>query len=796
MADPQSQPCPERELIEAYAHDRLDAAGRRQAQRILEQSEPCRELFRRLTAGRYPRLPNYTIIGQVGKGGFGVVYKAVHHAKERTEALKVLFSKTPLLTSYFQNEVHLIARLKHPNIATLFEAQLSTPPLYYTMEFVEGERLNEYLKGHEASLAERIEIIKKVARATGYAHSQGVIHRDLKPQNILIDADGEPHIVDFGIAKKLAEVAPAEQGESEAAAGREGPVGTLGYIAPEQQRGQQVDGRADIYALGALLFHCITGEPARLARLEDQRLKLLRERRVTLPEDLSAIIGRCLADDPDQRYQSCEDFVRDLDNYLAGRPIEARSEITVREQARRVISLVLRHYVMAVRVSSLVLAAALITWLFWHAKVYAMSGGVGGDHTVIIGVTESTLEAIDSQEIGADLPGLSRWNLKSWRMLYGRVLERLAVAQPAVVAIDGWMEDCTDFDGQLLRGIRAIDAPVVLGAIKFDVNGEPEMCPAIRDAIHSYGTLCGTVAAAYENEYEIALGIQRGFEFIPGFALAAFAAARFPRCDAVVTLNAEKRRLQIRYRLRNPRPGQPRWELNVMDVIPYHRIRRVEADATSFAEYVRNGWLWEGDISVRARIRAHDDDYWQSQRVFSVDQVLKASDEQLKRWFNRQAIILALMVPGGKDEHERKDGSRVFGCQVQAEAVNALLARTSQYRFTRGDLTMRTLLWCGLATLVISLYRRERTPGSLGRTVSAVAVLALLGLYGGLQFAAATTDPWGLEVAIALTAVIVSGSLAYLVNVLHEHEKRMAPAAVTPLREQSTLDSTVLAETR
>ncbi|MBU0618467.1 MAG: protein kinase, partial [Planctomycetes bacterium] len=181
MPDDRPEPCPQHELIEAFAHDKLDDVQRREAESVLQESEPCRELFRQLTAGRYPRLPNYTIIGQVGKGGFGVVYKAIHHAKERTEALKVLFSKTPLLTEYFQDEVHLIARLRHANIATLYDAQLSTPPLYYTMEFVEGERLSEYLKRGDVSLAERIDIIKSVARAVGYAHTQGVVHRDLKP---------------------------------------------------------------------------------------------------------------------------------------------------------------------------------------------------------------------------------------------------------------------------------------------------------------------------------------------------------------------------------------------------------------------------------------------------------------------------------------------------------------------------------------------------------------------------------------------------------------------------------------
>src|SRR5262245_60795863 len=116
---------PEPELLEALAAGKLEGEARLRGQELLGASESAREYYRRITALRFPEIANYTIIEQIGKGGFGVVYKALHHATERVEALKVLFAKTPLLTSYFENEVHLIARLRHPNIATLYDAQLS-----------------------------------------------------------------------------------------------------------------------------------------------------------------------------------------------------------------------------------------------------------------------------------------------------------------------------------------------------------------------------------------------------------------------------------------------------------------------------------------------------------------------------------------------------------------------------------------------------------------------------------------------------------------------------------------------
>ena len=794
MPDAQPQPCPHQALIEAFARDELDEAQQREAQRILEQSEPCRELFRRLTAGRYPRLPNYTIIGQVGKGGFGVVYKAIHHAKERTEALKVLFSKTPLLTSYFQNEVHLIARLKHPYIATLFEAQLSTPPLYYTMEFVEGQRLNEYISSHTVSLGERIGLIKSVAAAVGYAHEQGVVHRDLKPQNVLVDGEQQPHVIDFGISMQVAKAQPGRNGAT-AREKPEGPVGTLGYIAPEQQRGDEVDDRADIFALGALLFHCITGEPARLARVEDQRLKLLRDRQVPQAEDLSAIIGQCVADNPDDRYQCCADFIADLDNYLAGRPILARTKVSLREQARRVFGLVLRHYVLAVRVAVVFCVAAVLTALFWQVEVYAFGPPIGGDETVMVGLTESTLEAMDRGQIGEDLPGLSRFNPKSWRMLFGRVMERLAEAHPLVVAIDGWMPDCTPYDAQFLRGVEALDAPVVIGAVKFDINGDPEMCPAIRRAIQGYGAVFGRNPHQFSQEYEYMLGIERGFEFIPGLSLAAFAAARFPECEPHVTIDRGAGRLHVRYRVRVARRGQPRWEQNVTDEIGYHEIVTLHKDTSRFKEVMQAGYVWPGDLSVRGRVRAHSSRYWLEGRTFTFEQVLGAPTEAVQQWFDGKAVILAKMIPG-MDEHTRGDGEKMFGCQVHAEALDALLAHAIELRLTRLQLTMRTLVWCGLAVLLVSYVRPGEPRRTLRFYLTGTLALFFLGIVFGAELVINTISPWLVELAIGATALVTAGSIALLVNVLHRRQLDLAPGAITLTADRSTLESTVLAETR
>ncbi|NUQ50230.1 MAG: serine/threonine protein kinase, partial [Phycisphaerae bacterium] len=238
------------------------ADERRRLQRHLETCGPCRRAFRRETLARFPRIRNYTILEELGAGGFGVVYKAVHHEKQRTEAIKVLAGHSRARIAYFENEVHLVGQLSHPNIATLYEAHLTAPPLFYAMEYVEGEQLHAYCRRLRLPLEERLRLMRTVALTIAHAHREGVVHRDLKPQNILIDGEGRPRVVDFGIARRIDESQPLP---ACAPRGREGVVGTLGYIPPEQIAGQAVDGRADIFALGAILREAVTGEPMRYA---------------------------------------------------------------------------------------------------------------------------------------------------------------------------------------------------------------------------------------------------------------------------------------------------------------------------------------------------------------------------------------------------------------------------------------------------------------------------------------------------------------------------------------------------
>ena len=783
MPDRSDPTCSQREATEALAHDALRGDARHRAAQHLERCEQCRTGYRQITGGWFPHFDSYTVVERIAEGGFGVVYKAVHHAKERTEALKVLYARSARGAAYFENEVHLIAGLQHPNIATLYEAQLSKPPLYYTMELVEGERLNEYLHSHAPSLAERINIVKIVAEAVSYANGKNVVHRDLKPQNILVDAEGQPHIVDFGISKRL--------GLSESAPGRddsppgspEGAIGTLGYIAPEQEAGVTVDARADVYALGGVLFNSATGESPRLAADGAEVCRLLRERGVSRPEDLAAIIAHSRDPDPQRRYPSCAALADDLGNYLDERPVAARSERSFPYRATRVAGWVVRKHPYAVRAAVLATAAVMLTAIFASLGTHWFAAPLAAPQTVLVGFDADTLDALRAGRLAPDLPELNPWYYKSWRLLHARLLRQLAQAKPRVIAWDYFFPDCQpEYDDDFIRAVRAADTPVVVGCDKFDINGEPLMCPHIRAAVYGAGAIVSTRPDTVSGQFDVPVCILRGFEEpIPSLAVTAFAAASFSDARARFKLAGAKK-LLLHYQRREFEPGQSRWHETSHD-IPIHRI----VTPRELTEH-----LDAGDRVARMRMRAADPEDW-ADRIIPYHQVLSADADQLREWFDGRAVMVGQMLPN-RDEHALAGGQSVFGCQVQAQALDTLLRRDFPGLFTREEISLRIVIWCltaGLLAGAIPLggrfWRRAVTPACIALTLAGLA----LAIYA----AAWVTKSWGVEAAVAASALLTAGSLALLARAAHERRRQLAPENVILSGEPATLPDAALAET-
>ncbi len=703
-----------------------------------------------------------------------MVYKAVHHGKQRSEALKVLFGKTAQRTAYFENEVRLVAGLRHPNIATLYEASLRTAPLFYTMEFVEGEQLDAYLRSHEVSLEERIELIKTVATAIGYAHSQGVVHRDLKPQNILIDAHGQPRIVDFGIAKRLG--LDPSGGDASGAAG-EGPLGTYGYIAPEQLAGERVDARADIYALGALLFHVVTGQPARFAPDPARLLEVLSERKVSRAADLAAIIGCCVNPVRENRYPTCAAFVADLDRYLAGRPISVLANAPPGYRLSRVAALVFRYHPWTVQWVAALCVMSVLIGAFWTAAAHWRQLGDPGQQVVLVTVTPQTLAAMRRGEIGADLPGFDPDDRRSYRLLYGQTIDRLAAAGPSVIVWDYYFPECRpEYDEAFVTAIRAAGVPVVIGDLNPDVNAQPRTCPEILAAVHAWGTLVGTRPGSTRGAVFLPLAIQRGLnDPIPALCLAAYAAARHPDC--VLDTRIEGERLRLYYRKRQPAENEYAW-LAQHDELPVFDPQHAPAPA---------GYLSAGDRAYFGRFDMRELPQWLTEAV-PLERVLTGSSDDLRKIVGGRAVLIGQTVPPA-DVYEYRPGQQVFGCQIHALALNDLLAGAQSHRFSRFDLSLRVGVWCVVAVLVVNLLPVQASWSAQRAIVVALGSL-ILAVLGASWASDRLAGRWLGEVAVAACALVGGGAVALAIRLVHQRQLRLAPAEIWPA--SATTASTTL----
>src|SRR5436309_686415 len=315
-------------------------------------------------------LGDYELLEEVGRGGQGVVFRARQKSLNRTVALKVISlgqwaSKAHL--KRFRREAEAAASLDHPCIVPIYEVGERDGSCYFSMKFVEGGQLDEVIRREPMAPRRAAELIAKVARTVHYAHEHHILHRDIKPGNILLDAKGEPHLTDFGLARLL---------ETESTVTRTLEVlGTPSYMAPEQAAGKntQLTSATDVYGLGAVFYQLLTGHPPFAGGTTYETIKLLletepRQPRLLNPKidrDLSTICLKSLEKDPQRRYSSALALAEDLERWRKHEPIRARPT-GMFARGRKWVQ---RNPARALSAGSLIALAAASGWIIWKSEL-------------------------------------------------------------------------------------------------------------------------------------------------------------------------------------------------------------------------------------------------------------------------------------------------------------------------------------------------------------------------------------------------------------------------------------------
>ncbi len=520
-------------------------------------------------------LPGYRMIKEIHRGGQGVVYQASQLSTRRKAAIKVMRQGPfagPSDRARFEREVRVLAQIQHPNIVGIHDTGQAAGCYYYVMDYIHGQPLDAYVRQRSLSIDELLKLFLKICDALNAAHLRGVVHRDLKPGNILIDTDGEPHVLDFGLAKTVAADTDTTRmtitGQF---------LGSLPWAAPEQAEAapSKIDTRTDVYALGVVLFQLLTGKFPYdvMGNMHDVLnniltavpLRTTRLRR-EIGNDLDTVVQKCLEKDRPRRYQTAGDLARDIRHYLAGEPIEARRASimymmrtrTATAVGRRPIAACLAIVLISVMFAQVAggLTVFLITPLNSLFEQLVQRGRPTTTATKplkdirVVALRRDMDYAGMAQQVGLSEDVL-RNDLYAMRRVHGLLMQRLCEARPAVVVWNiHFRAERPEYDNYLAAGMQALrDAgiEVVVGVPNWSLgpDGLPELCRAVLRQARWGST---PLQAGQGDTWKLPILIQHGLaDPLPSMELQAYAAFRQPGCRFDLRVNLQRETITLLY---------------------------------------------------------------------------------------------------------------------------------------------------------------------------------------------------------------------------------------------------------
>jgi CHASE2 domain-containing sensor protein/predicted Ser/Thr protein kinase len=727
MQNGSSHSCPNESTWFAYARDDLDTTAAGPLDQHLISCLACRNRYLEALGQQLlvPDVPGCRVVKEIGRGRFGVVYKAwwmTAPGGPKVVALKVLHSIGEMERVRFEREIAVLKHLNAPGIVKCLASGGDREAAYFIMDYVQGVHFDEYLRTSQDDLTTRLGVFEGVSRAVAEAHKHGVIHRDLKPRNIIVDADRLPHVLDFGICS-----VDSQDWSSWARGTITHPgdvIGTLRYMSPEQAWGGvagPIDERSDLWALGVMLHELVTDgdypysvEPTPDKSAHEALLERIRKDIPKLPRldglprgcDLETLLERCLAWEPGERVASAQALADDIAAYRKGRRIKTRP-LSLAYRAKRIAigAATKSRWTFAAAFMAAVGVTLAVTSLLGGIS-WAQNGSIGHvsmprlaahqsgsktpagtanvrDAITIVGVSDDTIPAVEAWARQNQIDGVTA-NLPTWRGVHAHLMHRLVEAEPAALIWDFYFEDSQSADQDLVSGILALESagvPVVLAYRTFMPDGRPYLSPNILTELDDR-LRCGLIRARdmVRRPGEFVLAVRPGNAprdtLLPGIWLSVYAA-----------LFAPEARLELDWPDRNA-------PLTMLYRISPDRYRREHHRVVVSRPFIGPGVSDEagelgttdeergepGDLVAFGKFAFEPPESWE-RRTVPYEQLLTMSQDELRHLTAGRLLIVGDLRTAQSgdafDRHAVKYGSGVIhdvpGCYLVADAIAGLI---------------------------------------------------------------------------------------------------------------------------